>query len=379
MTTSPASLPLRPTILEVDLEAAAANMRAVRQFVGAQRKIYAVVKADGYGYGAAEVGAIFVANGADALAVADLGEGVRLRERGIAAPILVYPNALPYAARDTLAHGLTPTIIDIDSAREYSNASHRSCEVFVQIDVGTERLGVPAEEASDFIMAMLELPHLRLSGLYAHAHSTSDTDYALWQLGRFNAVVEALEARGVAVPVRLLAASPFIMRFPQTFLGAVDPGRMLYGITYPGEPPVVPLRPVFRKLATRVISIKDVLPRDRFADLAPFPVTAPMRVGVIPIGSADGLGWLHTGRMLVRGRAVPVLARPALEHTRVDLTNVADACLGDEVVIIGRQGDAEITIAEVADHHGLRLNQIATTVGPRVSRIYLAGEALRLP
>jgi alanine racemase len=379
MTTSPASLPLRPTILEVDLEAAAANMRAVRQFVGAQRKIYAVVKADGYGYGAAKVGATFVANGADALAVADLGEGVRLRERGIAAPILVYPNALPYAARDTLAHGLTPTIIDIESAREYSKAAHRSCEVFVQIDVGTERLGVPAEQASDFIMAMLELPHLRLSGLYAHAHSTSDTDYAHWQLGRFNTVVEALEARGVAVPVRLLAASPFIMRFPQTFLGAVDPGRMLYGITYPGEPPVVPLRPVFRKLATRVISIKDVLPRDRFADLAPFPITAPMRVGVIPIGNADGLGWLHTGRMLVRGRAVPVLARPALEHTRVDLTKVADACLGDEVVIIGRQGDAEITIAEVADHHGLRLNQIATSVGPRVSRVYLTGEGLRLP
>src|SRR2546429_571186 len=105
MTNTPASLPLRPTILEVDLEAAAANMRAVREFVGAQRKIYAVVKADGYGYGAAEVGAIFLANGADALAVADLGEGVRLRERGIAAPILVYPNALPYTARETLAHG----------------------------------------------------------------------------------------------------------------------------------------------------------------------------------------------------------------------------------------------------------------------------------
>jgi alanine racemase len=374
MTTSPASLPLRPSILEVDLEAAAANMRAVRQFVGSQRKIYAVVKADGYGYGATELGAIFVANGADALAIANLGEGIRLRERGIAAPILVYPNALPYTARETLANGLTPTIIDLETAREYSKAADGPCEVFVQIDVGTERLGVPAEQAAAFITKMLELPHLRLSGLYAHAHSTSDADYAHWQLDRFNAVVEALEGRGVAVPIRLLAASPFIMRFPQTFLGAVDPGRMLYGITYPGEPPTVPLRPVFRKLASRVIAIKDVFPRERFADLAPFPITALTRVGVIPMGTADGLGWLHTGRVLVRGKEVPVLARPALEHTRIDLTKVTDACLGDEVVIIGRQGDAEITTAEVADCHGLRLNQIATTVGPRVGRVYIKDE-----
>jgi alanine racemase len=372
--TSPASLPLRPTILEVDLEAAAANMRAVRQLVGTQRKIYAVVKADGYGYGAAEVGATFVANGADALAVADLAEGVRLRERGIAAPILVYPNSLPYTARETLAHRLIPTIVDIDSAREYSKVANEPCDVFVQIDVGIERLGVAAEQAANFVMTMLELPHLRLSGLYAHAHSTSDSDYAHWQLGRFNEVVDALEARGVAVPIRLLAASPFIMRFPQTFLGAVDPGRMLYGITYPGEPPAMPLRPVFRKLASRLIAIKDVFPRERFADLAPFPITAPMRVGVIPIGNADGLAWLHTGCVLVRGRAVPVLARPALEHTRVDLTKMPDACLGDEVVVIGRQGDAEITIDEVATRHGLRLNQIATTVGPRVTRMYVTGK-----
>jgi alanine racemase len=373
MATSPATLPLRPTILEVDLEAAAANMRAVRQFVGTQRKIYAVVKADGYGFGAAELAAVFVANGSDALAVADLGEGVRLRERGVLAPILVYPNALSNTARETLAHGLTPTIIDIDFARQCSKAADGPCDVFVQIDVGVERLGVPAEQAAEFIMRMLELPRLRLSGLYAHAHSTVDADYAQWQLDRFNAVVDELEVRGIPVPVRLLAASPFILRFPQTFLGAVDPGRMLYGITYPGEPLTVPLRPVFRKLASRLIAIKDVFPRDRFADLAPFPIKAPMRVGVIPVGMADGFGWLHAGRVLVRGKAVPILARPALEHTRIDLTSVPDAVLGDEIVVIGCQGDSEITTDEVASRYGLRLNQVATTVGPRVARVYLTG------
>jgi alanine racemase len=364
--------PPRPTTLEIDLDAAAANVRAVRQLVGPARKIFAVVKADGYGHGAAELGAVFVAHGADALAVADLGEGIRLRERGIAAPILVYPSSLPEAAPDALAHRLTPTLVDVDSARAYAQAATAPCDVFVKIDVGLERLGVPAEQAVKTITGMLQLPRLRLAGLCAHPHAPDGADpaYAEWQLGRFTAVVDELEAMGIRVPVRLLAASPFVLRFPQTYLNAVDPGRMLYGITFPGEPAPLPLRPTLRALTTWVIAVKELTPRERFAELAPFPVTAPMRLGVIPMGAADGLAWLHAGRVLVRGRAVPIVTGPNLEHTRIDLTPVPQAGVGDEVVIIGRQGDAEITVAEVAARNGLGLHNVATTVGPRVTRVY---------
>src|SRR5437899_7659546 len=375
MTATTPSRLLRPTTLEIDLDAAAANVRAVRQMVGPGRKIFAVVKADGYGHGAAELGAAFVANGADALAVADLAEGIRLRRRGIATPILVYPNSLPEAAPDAIAHSLIPTLVDLDAARAYAEAATGPCDVFVKVDVGLERLGVPAEQAVKTVAAMLELPRLRLAGLCAHPHAPAGDDpaYAEWQLGRFTAVVDELEARGLRVPIRLLAASPFVLRFPQTYLNAVDPGRMLYGITFPGETSPVPLRPTFRALTTRVIALKELTPRERFAELAPFPVTAPMRLGVIPMGSADGLLWLNAGRVLVRGRVVPILTGPNLEHTRIDLTQVPDARVGDEVVIIGRQGDAEITIAEVARRHGLGPHHVATTVGPRVTRVYYAG------
>ncbi len=364
----------RPTSLEIDLDAAASNMRAVRRLVGPQRKIFAVVKAGGYGFGAAEMGAVFVANGADALGVADLGEGIRLRRSGITAPVLVYPNSLPEAASETLAHGLTPTLVDLDGARAYSAAASGPCDVFVKIDVGLERLGVPAEQAVKTIAAMMELPRLRLGGLCAHPHDSSGNDpaYAEWQLGRYTAVVDELEARGIPVPVRLFAASPFLMKFPQTYLNAVDPGRMLYGITFPGETPPVPLTPALRALASRVIALKELTPRERFAEKAPFPLTKPMRLGVIPMGSADGLNWLHAGRVLVRGRSAPIVSAPSLEHTRVDLTEVPDAQIGDEVVIIGRQGDAEITTAEVAKKHGLGLHHVATAVGPRVARVYFS-------
>jgi alanine racemase len=377
MTATTPSRLLRPTTLEIDLDAAAANVRAVRQLVGPGRKIFAVVKADGYGHGAAELGAVFVANGADALAVADLGEGIRLRRRGIVTPILVYPNSLPEAAPDVIAHALIPTLVDLDGARAYAEAATGPCNVFVKVDVGLERLGVPAEQAVKTVTAMLELPRLRLAGLCAHPHVPDGADpaYAEWQLGRFTAVVDELQARGVPVPTRLLAASPFVLRFPQTYLNAVDPGRMLYGITFPGETSPVPLRPTLRALTTRVIALKELTPRERFAELAPFPLTAPMRLGVIPIGSADGVAWLHAGRVLVRGRIAPIVAGPSLEHTRIDLTEVPDARVGDEVVIIGRQGDAEITAAEVARRHGLGLHHVATTVGPRVARVYMSGGA----
>jgi alanine racemase len=377
MTHAPQFRPPRPTTLEIDLDAAAANVRAVRQLVGPGRKIFAVVKADGYGHGAAELGATFAAHGADALAVADLAEGMRLRRRGITAPILVYPNALPEAASEALAHELIPVLVDLDGARAYSDAAAGPCDVFVKIDVGLERLGVPAEQAVKTVTAMLELPRLRLGGLCAHPHApdSGDSAYAEWQLGRFTAVVDELEARGVRVPIRLFAASPFVLRFPHTYLNAVDPGRMLYGITFPGEPVPVPLSPTLHALTSRVIALKELYPRERFAEVAPFAVTGPMRLGVIPMGSADGLGWLHAGRVLVRGQAAPIIGAPSLEHTRVDLTSVPDARVGDEVVIIGRQGEAEITIAEVAARHGLGLHHVATTVGPRVARVYLSGGA----
>jgi len=366
------SAPLRPTTLEIDLDAAAHNLQAVRRLVGPDRRIFAVVKADGYGFGAAEMGAVFARSGADWLAVADLSEGVRLRERGITVPILVYPNSLPGAAADTLAHRLVPTLIDLESARAYSQAASGPSEIFVKVDVGLERLGVPAEQAVKTILTMLELPRLTLGGLCAHPHAETGGDpaYADWQAGRFTAVVDELEARGVRVPVRLLAASPFVLRFPHTYLNAVDPGRMLYGITFPGETPPMPLRSALRALTTRVIALKELTPRERFAEQAPFPVTAPMRLGVVPMGSADGLRWLHAGHVLVRGRAAPLVGAPSLEHTRIDLTAVPEATVGDEVVIIGRQGDLEITPAEVAARHGLGLHHIATTVGPRVGRVY---------
>ena len=332
---------LRPSWLEVDLDAARANLALVRAMVGPERTLFAVVKADGYGFGAAAMGRAFLEAGADALAVADAGEGVRLRRAGIAAPILVYPNGLPEAVPEMVASGLTPTVTELTMARAVAAAAPPGgYGAYVKVDVGLERLGVPAEGAVKAIRAMLELPGFRLAGVCAHPHAPAGADpaYVDWQLGRFTAVLDELAAQGIEVPVRLLASTPLVLRFPHTYLNAVDPGRMLYGIAFPGDGPRgAALRPALRALKSRLIEVKSLAPRERFAEQAPFPVAAPMRLGVIPMGAADGLAHLHAGRVLVRGRSAPILHGPNLEHTRVDLTGVPEARVGDEVVVkIGR-------------------------------------------
>lgn len=367
---------LRPTWFEIDLDAAAENLRTVRRLVGPDRKIFAVLKANAYGFGAHEMARVFTDGGADALAVADLSEGVRLRRHGFTLPILVYPNALPDAAPEAIRHDLIPTLTNLDAARAWSAAASGPCPIFVKVDVGLERLGVPAEHAVKTIRAMLELPHLRLAGVCTHAHAAAPLDaaYVEWQLARFTAVIDELTAQGIDIPVRLAASSPLVLHLPQTYLNAVDPGRMLYGVTMTGEAAApVPLRPAFHALKTRLIEVKELTPRARFAEAAPFPIERPLRLGVVPMGSADGLLHLHAGRMLVRGRAVPLLGAPSLEHTRLDLTAVPEARVGDEVVVIGRQGEAEITVADAGAYHGLQPLHLAPAIGERVARVYLSG------
>jgi len=364
---------LRPSWLEVDLTAARANLAYVRALVGKDRTLFAVVKADGYGFGASLMGRAFLEAGADALAVADANEGVRLRRSGIAAPILVYPSGLPAAIPEMIAHRLTPTVTGLEGARAVAAAPGEAGQgAFVKVDVGLERLGVPAESAVKAIRAMLELPGFRLAGVCAHPNASPGTDpaYVDWQLARFTAVLDELAAGGVDVPVRLLASTPLVLRVPHTYLNAVDPGRMLYGIAFEGDGPRgAALRPAFAALKSRLIEVKPVAPRERFGEHAPFPIAAPMRLGVIPLGAADGLLHLHAGRVLVRGRSAPILAGPSLEHTRVDLTAIPAAGVGDEVVVIGRQGDADIPLTEVAARHQVALHVLPTLLGPRVERV----------
>src|SRR6266700_3293758 len=264
---------LRPTWFEIDVDAAVDNLRAVRRLVGPGRKIVAVVKADAYGFGSLEMGRAFAAHGADALGVADLADGVRLRDAGLTLPILMYPNALPEAADDVIGADLIPTLTDLDAARAYDDAAARRArpaDVFVKVDVGLERLGVPADQAVKLALAIRDLAGLRLAGLCTHLHVPTGADpaYVEWQFGRFTAELDALATQGVDVPIRLAASSPLVLGFPSTYLNAVDPGRMLYGYGHEAVAGPVVLRPTFRAFKSRLVEVKDLTPPGRRGDHA---------------------------------------------------------------------------------------------------------------
>jgi len=366
----------RPNLFEIDLGAIAQFTRDIRTLVGAEAAIFAALKCNAYGFGLVPVARTVLASGADPIAVADCGDAIRLRQAGITGPILVYPGAVatPEAVRAAETYDLMPTIIDLTSAAVYSRHATKQLRVAVKVDVGQERLGFPAEAAAAAIAAISRMPNLRVHIVNAHPNvpSPPSAEYLDWQLRRFEAVFRQLDSRGVEVPIRMFASSKILAILRRLAFNAVDPGQMFFGpFREEGDVPWPTSRQAFHKLSSRLIHVRP-LERDDFLAQAPFPIRAGMRLGVIPIGSADGAAHLHAGETLVRGRRARVLCGPSLEHMRLDLTEMPDAQVGDEVVLIGENGGDVISPEAVVAYHRLaRVSDLAMAIGPRIPRRYI--------
>lgn len=367
----------RPNVLRVDLGAIAHNLAEVRRIAGSGARIFAALKADAYGFGLERVAETVVAGGADVIAVADIADALRLRDRGIETPILLYAGNLADRAsvEAVESNRLMPTILDRESAECYAAHAGGPVRVFIKIDVGLERLGVLPARAAALARQVRALPHLELHGVYTHVDVPGGPraeEYVAWQIERYRAACAELEAEGPPVPVKMAASSAVLRCDPDAAFDAVDPGHMLFGLTPPGPLNVgADLRPAFHSLTSRIIHAREI-ERERFLDLAPFPLRAGMRFGVIPIGLRDGMAALHCGEVLVGGRRAAILGPLSLEHTRVDLSGTPEAKVGDEVVIIGRQGEARIDPEEVVAHQGFGVKAaLALAAGSSIPREYV--------
>jgi alanine racemase len=340
----------RPNVVEIDLSAVAHNVREVRRLVGRDVRILPALKANAYGFGLSEVARVVIEAGADGVNVADACDGVQLRRDGIEQHILLYAGSAPDDSTLAAAEefGLTVTVDSIATADRLMK-SRRRLEVFVEIDVGLDRLGAPPEGALSLIEAIGRAPHLKLSGVYAHPHvvgSADSPEYLASQYATFTDIVGRAEAHGFHINTKMFASSAVLAATKKMFLTAVDPGHVIFGLVPPGPSNVgLGLRSPLRKLASQLIAVRDVR-RNTFQHLAPFSARTT-RFGVIPIGIADGVKSLNGGYVLVRGSRVPLLGYPGLEHSRADLTQLPDASVGDEVVFIGQQEGETIPIEEV--------------------------------
>jgi alanine racemase len=365
---------LRPVWAEVDLDAIAHNVRQITGLIGPSVRLYAALKGDGYGHGCVETARAVLQAGAHGLALANLYECLELREAGVAAPVLLYAGTPAYLAETLVRYAITPTITDLDAAVEFSRHAPEGYDIFVKIDSGLERAGIYAEDALPVIRTIAGLPHLRLEGVYTHMHSgTGSDEYAHWQFSRFAALLGRLEDAGIDVPVRLAASSPFVARHPEMRLNAIDPGHLIFGLSGGRDSDgALQLAPALQALKTRIVQIREAKARDGFADEALFSGGNGRRFGLLPLGWGDGLhrGYGSGGPALVRGRRTAILGPVHYEHSRVDLTSIPEAEVGDEVVLLGHQAGEAITVEEVAGRCGILPAQVVGTLSKHMPVVY---------
>ena len=368
---------LRPSTLDVDLDAIAHNVRTLRARCG-RVTFVAALKANAYGFGLLPVARTVLAAGAEVLAVARVEHALTLRTAGIGVSILLYAGLRPDP--DLVAaverHDVTVTIVDASDVAAYS-AAGGPIRCLVKVDVGLARLGVEPEAALPLIRAIAAAPSLRLAGIYTHLHVPPGpvdavSDYVRWQFDRFRGLLDEADAADIDVPLRIAVSSGAIRLLDGMTLNGIDVGTLLFGLDPPGwANRDLGLRPALVRLRTRLSQVRDVR-RDAFPEQSPIPTGRPVRLGVIPMGASDGFVGFSTGQVLVAGQRARVLAI-SLEHARLDLTGI-DARAGDEVVVIGRQGAEAITVQDVAAAKGLYgTAQVPVLIGPSVARRYIGG------
>jgi len=362
----------------IDLGAISANLRAVRNLLRPGVAVLAVVKANAYGHGCIEASRALVAAGADALGVAYVEEGILLRRAGIRTPMLVMGPTPPEAAEAFLQYRLIPMISDLALAERLSNLATqagRTVDVHLKVDTGMARLGVSPGEALAYAAKLARLPGLRLEGLMSHfaAAEADDPAPARDQLVRFREVDRALRAAGIVVARRHLANSAGLLALPEAHLDLVRPGLLLYGYTpSPRLASRLALRPALT-LRTRIAALRDV-PRGQGVSYGhTFVAPRDLRLATLPLGYADGVSRAlsNRGQVLVRGRRVPILGRVCMDMTLVDVSAIPEAALGDEAVLIGRQGEEVITAADVAAAAGTISYEVLAGIGPRIPRAYV--------
>ena len=362
----------RPTVVEVDLDAVRHNVRLLgRPHV----ELLAVVKANGYGHGDAEVARAALEEGATGLGVALVEEGIGLRERGIDAPILVMTEFPPGSEKEALAAGLTPSVYSeagLAAVAEAASAMGRPVGVHLKLDTGMHRVGVWPPEDAPLIARRIVDSGLLLEALWTHfADSEQDAAGTLEQLQRFLSCRDLLATAGIRPRMSHAANSGATIRLRETHLDLVRPGAALYGLD-PGAGigSAFGLRPALT-LRSAVAMTKRLPAGERLSYGGRYALEREATIATIPIGYEDGYPRTSVGaEVLIRSRRYPVAGTITMDQMLVDCGD-DQITPGDEVVLIGIQGGERITIEEVASRAGMIGREIATGIGERVPREYV--------
>ncbi len=365
----------RPTWVEVDLAAIGNNVSRLKE-MARPAALMAVLKADAYGHGAVRVARTALLHGADYLATACLSEAIELRQRGINAPILILGYTPPWQAPDIVRYDLTATVFSLEPARQLGRAARalgrRPARVHIKVDTGMGRLGLLPREVPEFIDRLRREPHVEVEGIYTHfaCADAADRSATNQQIARFDDVLRAVTGDGWHPRFVHASNSAGILQYPNARYSLVRAGIALYGLD-PSD--VVRCPSDFRPsltLKTLVAQVKELPAGSPISYGGTYVTTRPSRIAVLPIGYGDGFrrsprNW---GTVLIRGRRAPIVGVVCMDMCMIDVTDVEGVRSGDEVVLIGRQGQDELAVADVARQLGTIPYEVITQILARVPR-----------
>jgi alanine racemase len=366
----------RPTVAEINLRALAFNYRQIQKRVPRGIKILAVVKANAYGHGAVPISLKLEQLGVEYLGVAIPEEGMELRKSGVKAPILILGGIYEGELDQIFRFHLTPVVFTKESLKRLSQGAerrHKRIRVHLKVDTGMRRLGSPLNLWPTFLRELKQFPNIEVEGILSHFSMAGEEEaFTTHQWREFEGAVAMAKEMGIACKYLHMASSAILTTFPSYSGNLVRPGIMLYG-SYPSPffRDLIKLKSVLT-LKTHIHFMKSVPPGARISYGGTFMTKRESLIATLPIGYADGYSrsLSQQGEVLIRGKRAPIVGRVCMDFTMVDVTDVPHVSIGDEVVLIGKQGKEQITAEEIAEKINSISYEVMCLIGRRVPRIY---------
>lgn len=372
-------------LAEINLDAISYNVKQIRKVTDNKADVMAIVKADGYGFGAVEVSKVALYNGASALGVAISDEGVQLRKNNINVPILILGYTPDFKIDDVVKFNLIQTVFTYEMAESISKIAtklDKKAQIHIKIDTGMGRIGfLPTDDSINTIIKISKLKNIEINGIFTH-FSTSDEsnkEFTYKQAELFQSFCNNLESKGLHIPIKHAANSGAIIDLPEFSFNMVRAGIILYGL-YPSSyvnKKLLNLKPAIT-LKTQISYIKEV-PKNFYIGYGRTYCTKSLsKIATIPVGYADGYSRLlsNKGRVLINGEYAKIVGTICMDQFMVDVTNIDNIKIGDDVILIGTQGENSITVEEVANIVGTINYEITCMISKRIPRVYLKNNSI---
>ncbi len=368
----------------INLDAIGHNIREIRKRIEPKTQLLAIVKADAYGHGSLEVSRVCLYNGANQLGIATCDEGIALRQASITVPMLILGNTVDSQLKDVVDYRLTQAVFDFELAQKLSDTAvmyNKTALVHIKVDSGMGRIGFePTEESLDIIDKIFALPGIQVTGVFTHFATADEKnkDFTMEQYKKFRFITDGIEARGHKGLIRHCANSGAILDCPELQLDMVRSGIITYGMFPSDEVSMdISLEPAM-EWKSQVSYVKTVDEGVSIGYGRTYFTDKKTKVATIPVGYADGYSrsLSNRGRVLINGKFANVIGNICMDQMMVDVTDIEGVSAGSEVVLMGKQGENQITAEELAKTENTINYEVVCNVGKRVPRVFIRNDEI---